>query len=80
MKAIIFDTLEEFSVLQDRVHRAMVGDGAQQECWCTPIIHPTVDKIAFTVKDEAIPYLTDAELAQVKTLDESWFPVTEKEF
>ena len=80
MKVIIFNTLEEFNVLQDRVHRAMVDVGVKQDCWCTPINHPDTGKIAFRVKDEAIPYLTDAELAQVKTLDESWFPETEEEF
>lgn len=74
MKAIIFDNLAEFNKLHDRVHKAMLADGAKQERWCFPDKHPKGNRIWFTVEDRMLEYLTDKERARIVELLPDWFP------
>jgi len=80
--AIIFDNLEDAQALEQHIHDSVIADGGSEVCWCSIKTHTTMfifTEYAVTIKDRVLQYLTDEQLDQIETLDESWFPKSEEE-
>ena len=78
MQAVICNSIIEFNRIERRIHNAMVADGAIQERWADPIIHPSTGKVALPVEEKRMgKHLLDEELVVDLTAD--WFPEPELE-
>ena len=77
-RAVICKDMKEFTELHDRVHKAMLAEGALQDRWCYPKV--LLDgRVALAVEERMVKHLKLAERKRVVELKAEWFPEVKDE-
>lgn len=76
-RAIICEDMDEWQTFEDHVHSAMIADGAIQERWSYPKIHPVDGRIAFVVETRMEKYLSVVQRGRIVELPDDWAPIPE---
>jgi hypothetical protein len=74
MDVIICENEAEYNAIEAVIHAGRIEDGAVEERWSDPIIHPVSGDYAIPVEDHILKYLTQSQIERVEDLPESWVP------